>query len=128
MRMVIILVLLAVASSTLGAATLMPEISWFNLMELEVLDGKAEIIASGGEFVCECVPMPPDCGSGTGNPDCESGPCVSTDFCTSCAPGAPGAPLFGGDGLACDQAPNVSGPYFLSAGICEFDTTCPVPP
>jgi len=116
MKMVIILVLLAVASTTLGAATLMPEIGWFNLMELEVLDGKAEI-NENGEFVCECVDM-------NGN----SAPCVSTDFCTSCAPGAPGAPLFGGDGLACDQAPNVSGPYFLSAGICEFDTTCPVPP
>jgi len=112
--MVIILVLLAVASSTLGAATLMPDINWFNLMELEVLDGKAEIVASGGTFICECVDM-------NGN----SAPCVSTDFCTSCVAGAPPA---GGDGLACDQAPNVSGPYFLSAGICEFDTTCPVPP
>ncbi len=97
--------------STLSAGTMMPEIPWFNFQGVEVFEGKAEIIQSGGTFVCECKDM-------SGN----VAECTFTDFCALCVPGTPPT---GGDGLSCKTSPNTAGRYFGSAGICMVDTTCP---
>jgi len=106
----IIIILLVIATfSTVSAGTLMPEISWFNFQGVEVLDGVAQIELIGWNFICECKDM-------NGN----VAECTSTDFCALCV--SPG-----GDGLPCSTSPNMAGQYFGSAGICDFDVTCPVP-
>ncbi len=118
---IVLLLLLIAGFSSLGAASMMPGINWFNVQEVQVLDGIAEIINSGGTFICECAPMPPDCGVNTPNPNCDPVPCDETipggDFCSACN--------VGGENMACNIAPNIPGPYFNSANICGAPTTCP---
>jgi len=138
---IIIIVLVIAAFGTVGVGAMMPEINWFNFQGVEVLEGKAEIILSGGTFVCECVPMPdpnnpdtngdgqPDCGletlpNGAPNLNCEARLCKSdmtmlpNDFCSVCV--SPG-----GSGLSCITSPNTAERYIGSAEICMIDTTCP---
>ena len=127
---IVLLLLLIAGFSSLGAASMMPGINWFNVQEVEVLDGIAEI-KTGGTFICECAPMPdpnnPDTNNdgiddcGPANLNCDPVPCDETipggDFCSACN--------VGGEGQECNVAPNVEGPYFNSAVICAAPTTCP---
>jgi len=110
---IIIILLVIAAFSTVSAATMMPEIAWFNFQGVEVLQGVAQIEQVGWDFICECRDV-------NGN----LAECTSTDFCANCVAGAPPT---GGDGLSCKTPPNTPGMYFGSAGICNFDVTCPVP-
>jgi len=109
--MKIVLFLLIIAGlGSLGAASMMPEIAWFNFQGVEVLEGKAEILQSGGEFVCQCVDM-------LGEADECDLTVPGGDFCSACN--------VGGEGQECNVAPNVEGPYFNSAVLCDAPTTCP---
>jgi len=106
---IIIILLVIAAFSTVSAATMMPEIAWFNFQGVEVLQGVVQIEQVGWDFICECKDV-------NGN----LAECTSTDFCALCV--SPG-----GDGLSCKTPPNLPGMYFGSAEVCNFDVTCPVP-
>jgi len=127
MKILIILFAL-VGFSLITAGTLMPEIPAFILQE-QLIFHKTDLgVTIPGEFTCDCVPMPPDCGPGTGNENCDSVPCDETiplvgvpdsggDYCSECN--------VGGEGQECNIDPNVAGFYFNTAEICGVPTTCP---
>jgi len=54
---IIMFFILIVAIGTVSAGSLMPEVTWFNFQNVEVLDGKAEIQLVGWDFVCFCTDM-----------------------------------------------------------------------
>jgi len=106
MNKVIIFLIFIVGLSATGAAVLMPEIPNFIMQKVLIIEGRAEIGTAvvDGTFTCDCVDM-------AGN----VADCVFADFCASCT----------ATGVQCDQLPNVPGPYFNSAAMCNVVTICP---
>ncbi len=105
MNKVIIFLIVFGAASMAGYGMLMPEIPNFFLQEVLIIEGIDQIgVVVDGEFTCDCVDM-------AGN----LADCVFADFCASCT----------ATGVQCDQLPNLPGPYFNSAAMCNFVTICP---